>query len=211
MNKRYILLAFIAICLGVGMLLMPTKDPNKYSDKKNNPENILANIDDPSRFLTSDDITDRIIKKDPTLLLIDVRSADQFNTFAIPGAINIPIDSLLNESSVGLLKQPGKNKVFYSNTGTMSDQAWVLAKREGISNVFVLKDGLNTWFKTIVKAEKPAEYQPKEDFELYNFRIAARQHFYGTGITTPIGKPNQVQKKKNVPIKKVEPSSGGGC
>lgn len=211
MNKRYIILAIIAISLGIGMLLMPDKDPNKYSDKKNSPESLLASIDDPSRYLSPDDITDRIIKKDPTLLLIDVRPADQFALFAIPTAINIPIDSLLTEASISMMKQEGKVKVFYSNSGTTSDMAWILAKREGIKEVFVLQDGINTWFKNIVKAEKPAAFEPKEAFDLFNFRIAARQYFYGASTKKVEPEITKAPIKKAVKVQKVEESSGGGC
>lgn len=211
MNKRYFLLVLIAVGLGVGMLFMPSKNTNSYSDKKNNPETLLASIDDPSRFLTTDDITDRLIKKDPALLLIDVRTAEQFNAFAIPGAINIPIDSLLNDDNIALLKQAGTNKVFYSNSGSTSDQAWILAKREGINHVFVMADGINTWFKNIVKAQKPADYQPKEAFDLYSFRVAAYAYFYGAkDVKLDVNAAN-VPEKKSVIVKKVKTASGGGC
>lgn len=211
MNKRYVLLAIIAICLGLGMLFMPGKDQNKYSDRKNNAKTLLASIDDPSRFLSADDITDRLVKKDPALLLIDVRPEAQFKAYAIPGAVNIPIDSLLNSENLTRLKQEGKNKVFYSNSGTLSDGAWILAKREGITHVFVLKDGINNWFNNIVKAEKPSSSAPSEAFDLYNFRVAACQYFYGTGQTKANEKASIPQPKKTVVVKKVAASSGGGC
>jgi rhodanese-related sulfurtransferase len=156
MNKRYLLLAGIIIALGVGILFMPVKDTAKQTQ----PELLLAAIDDPSRFLNSDDITDRLVKKDPALLLIDVRSESQFKAFSIPGAINIPADSLLSASSLEMLNQKEIDKVFFSNADVTSDQAWIICKRIGLQRIYVMQGGVNKWFNTIVKAEKPAETAP---------------------------------------------------
>jgi len=207
MNKRYLLLAAIIITLGVGILFMPSKDTAKQTQ----PELLLAAIDDPSRFLTTDDITDRLVKKDPALLLIDVRPESQFKTFSIPGAINIPIDSLLSASAQEMLNQKEMDKVFYSNADVTSDQAWIISKRMGLQRIYVMQGGVNKWFSTIVKAEKPIETAPTEAMELYQFRMAACQHFFGNpemGST-----PSVVSEKKTVNVVKKSSGakSGGGC
>ena len=56
MNKRYIVLTFIALAVGAGMLFMPETSRNKEI----NPQQLLNAIDDPSRFLSTDLITDRL-------------------------------------------------------------------------------------------------------------------------------------------------------
>lgn len=206
MKKRYLLLTFIAIALGIGMLLMPAKEANKQLQ----PELLLAAIDDPSRFLSTDDITDRLVKKDPALLLIDVRPEAQFKVFAIPGAVNVPVDSLLSASAWELINQKAKDKVFYSNSGVTSEQAWILCKRMGMERIYVMQGGINSWFSTIVKAESPAITASVNDLELYQFRMAARQHFFGN----PETKTNtavKVKKAVKVTQKPASESSGGGC
>jgi sulfur-carrier protein adenylyltransferase/sulfurtransferase len=206
MNKRYLLLAGIIIALGVGILFMPAKDTAKQTQ----PEMLLAAIDDPSRFLTTDDITDRLVKKDPALMLIDVRPESQFKAFAIPGAINIPVDSLLSASAREMLNQKEMDKVFYSNADITSDQAWIICKRIGMQRIYVLQGGVNKWFSTIVKAEKPAATAPTEALDLYQFRIAACQHFFGSPemAETPIA----AEKQKVTVVKKTSGAkSGGGC
>jgi sulfur-carrier protein adenylyltransferase/sulfurtransferase len=207
MNKRYLLLAGIIIALGVGILFMPAKDTAKQTQ----PELLLAAIDDPSRFLTTDDITDRLVKKDPALMLIDIRPAVQFKAFSIPGAINIPVDSLLSASAQDMLNQKEMDKVFYSNSDVTSDQAWIISKRMGLHRIYVMQGGVNTWFNTIVKAQKPAETAPTEALDLYQFRIAACQHFYGSpemAVTTNV---EADKKKVNVVKKTSGAKSGGGC
>ena len=207
MNKRYLLLAGIIIALGVGILFMPAKDTTKQTK----PELLLAAIDDPSRFLSTDDITDRLVKKDPALLMIDVRPANQFKAFAIPGAINIPIDSLLTASAEDILNQKGMDKVFYSNSDVTSDQAWIICKRIGQQRIYVLKGGVNRWFSSIVKAEKPSETDPVEAMELYQFRMAACQHFFGSKEITRVPEVPTEKKRVKVVKKTSEASSGGGC
>jgi len=206
MNKRYLLLAGIIIALGIGILFLPQSDDRKQMK----PEMLLTAIDDPSRFLITDDITDRLVKKDPALMLIDVRPTAQFNAFAVPGAINIPVDSLLSASAREQMSQKGMDKVFYSSSDVTSDQAWIICKRIGMQRIFVMQGGVNLWFNTIVKAEKPSETAPTQDIELYQFRMAACQHFFGSPemALTPI----VVEKKKITIIKKApKAASGGGC
>ncbi len=207
MKKRYLLLTFIAVALGLGILFMPEKDASKQVQ----PELLLAAIDDPSRFLSSDDITDRLVKKDPALLLIDVRPADQYKSFSIPGSINIPVDSLLTTASMDMIYQNAMDKVFYSNSDVTADQAWIICKRVGMKRIYVLQGGVNNWFDCIVKATKPLETGSEKAMELYQFRMAACQYFYGS--LDLAAAPNIVPEKKKVTIIKKAPaaSKGGGC
>jgi sulfur-carrier protein adenylyltransferase/sulfurtransferase len=207
MNKKYLLLAGIAIALGIGILFMPTKGYTRQME----PKLLLSAIDDPSRFLSTDDITDRLVKKDPALILIDVRSAAQFKAFSVPGAINMPIDSLFSASSLEILNQKEKDKVFYSSADVTADQAWILCKRTGIDRIFVMQGGLNTWFATIVKAVKPAETAPAKDIDLYQFRVAACQYFFGNPEMG--ASQSAIPEKKSVTVVKKTSGakSGGGC
>ncbi len=204
MNKTYIILISIAAALAIGILFMDDNRPAKQVDLKT----LTVEYNDPSRFLDIDEVTDRIIQHDPGLLLIDVRPQDQFAMFSIPGAINIPVDSLLTETSLGYLQQPGLDKVLYSNSGALSDQAWLVCRRLDISDVFVLEGGVNNWFASIVQPVAPIETAPLEVFNTYAFRMAAKQHFYRQKESVPVQ-----TEKKNVIVRRAAPSikSGGGC
>lgn len=207
MNKKYLLLACIAVTLGIGILFMPAKD----SVKQTQPELLLAAIDDPSRFLTTDDITDRLVKKDPAMLLIDVRPESEFKTFSIPGAVNIPADSILSASAQEMLGQKAMDKVFYSNSDVTSDQAWIICKRMGMPRIYVMQGGVNKWFSTIVKAEKPAETASTNAIDQYQFRIAACQYFFGSPEMAVTPKNETAKKKISVVKKAPKAASGGGC
>ena len=207
MNKKYLLLAGIVIALGLGILFMPVKDTSRQIQ----PELLLTAIDDPSRFLSTDDITDRLVKKDPALMLIDVRPSSQFKAFAIPDAINIPVDSLMSSFAMDLLDQKEKDKVFYSNSDVTSDQAWILCKRLGINRIYVMQGGINEWFSTIVKTPEPAVTESSAALDLYRFRIAASMLFFGSKDMAVSANSGSEKKKVSVAKKPVTKSSGGGC
>ena len=206
MNRNYIVLVIIAIGLAIGILLMDNTERINEID----PETLAVNYNDPSRFLSIDEVTDRLVRKDPGMLLIDVRPADQFKLFAIPGAINIPVDSLLTSSTLDLMSMDEMDKVLYSNSGVTSDQAWLLMERLDMPAVFVMEWGVNNWFKNIVQSTEPSAIASQDDFDVYSFRLAAKQYFYGSP-DKPKSPIVNVAKKATVVRKAPAPESGGGC
>lgn len=211
MDRRYSILAILLIVAALGLILMK----GRSTDKEVDPENLLGMVNDQSRFLTIYQVTERIIAGDPTLQLIDVRSAGDFSKWALPGAVHIPIDSLLNNSWEEVLLQPGKQKVFYSNADIEADAAWQIAARKGIPGIYVMQGGLNEWFKMIIVGEKPSLTASTTEIDQYNFRVAARQYFTGQSPEGFVKEEKPIEKKEPVKVKvvKQEPaaSSGGGC
>jgi rhodanese-related sulfurtransferase len=212
MDRRYTILAILMVVAAFGLLILP----DRSKSKEINPEELLVSVDDPARFLSTDLITERIIGADPTLQLIDVRPSDQFRQFALKGATNIPLDSLLGPGGQEILMQAGMDKVFYSNADIEADQAWQICKRSSINRIFVMKGGLNFWFSSIMKCSPPPATASSQDIDLYNFRMAARQYFTGEsslenvqGVTDNAKDNNKGEKVKV--IKKETKSAGGGC
>ncbi len=171
-------------------------------------------MNNPSRFVTTDQVAKKIIEADPTLFLIDTRPFDQYESYSLPGAVNIPLEKLLDTNGLifsewmDYLDIEGVNAVFFSNSDITADQVWVICSRQGIDNLYVMKGGLNYWVETILKPEKPVQSAPSEDFALYDFRKGASQ-FFGAGtisieaevISEPV--PRMRKKKKTV--------ASGGC
>jgi rhodanese-related sulfurtransferase len=206
MERKYTLLAVLLIVMALGLLILPKKRELKEAD----PKVLLSAITEKSRFLSVDLVTHRIIENDPTLQLIDLRPEKEYKTFALPGAINIQPESLLTAESMELLKQPGKDKVLYSNSDLISEKAWLLATRYSINRLYILKGGLNEWYNTIIKPTEASSTASSADLDLLNFRSAARQYFTGAGQTSETEKIKASQKV-NVVRKAPEAKSGGGC
>jgi sulfur-carrier protein adenylyltransferase/sulfurtransferase len=213
MDRRYTILAILLILLAFGIWILPENGRTKET----NPRELLTSVDDPARFLSTDLITERIIGADPSLQLIDVRPAMDFRKYALQGAVNIPLDSLLSPQWKDVLTQPGKDKVFYSNGDIEADQAWQICKRISVQRIFVMKGGLNQWYSTIMKCSPPAATAPSQAIDLYNFRLAARQYFVGgsagLNASPADSQKGSADKGENVKVikKEAKKSSGGGC
>jgi rhodanese-related sulfurtransferase len=157
--------------------------------------------------VTTDQVAKMIIQGDPSLEMIDVRGAGEFDKFSLPRSINIPLDSLLNSTSLQYFGIQGTKVVFISNDDIAADQAWVLTKRLGFKSTYVLKGGLNCWMGTIIAPQEPAEDAPSTAFETYAFRKGAQQYFTGAKTATV-----EVPKMKvEVQRRKKSTAAAGGC
>ena len=169
------MLGAFALLLGFGLFFIQQKD----NSKKQSPAFLLLEMNDPSRLISTDKMAELIISKDPALLPIDVRPEEEYNKFTIPGAVNIPLSKLLGEDAAYYLGLGEMEKVFFSNDDLSSNEAWVIAKRSGYKNVYVMRGGLNEWVETILQPAEPFQAAPEEAFELYNLRKATSLYFIG--------------------------------
>ena len=204
MNLKYSLLAAILVLLGFVLLILPAKEQLSET----NPEVLQYELGEVTHFISVDKVAERIINQDPTLLLIDVRMADDYLKYSLPGAENIPLEDILNPDWADLLGQIDRDIVFYSNADVYAEQAWMFARRKGYKKLFVMQGGLNNWFGTIIKPIEPTETSSAKDIEAYRFRKAASIYFCGGQAVVSEANPQDAivitrKKKKS----KVE----GGC
>ncbi len=207
MERKYTILAFLMIVLALGLVILPREN----EQKETSPKVLLSAITEKSRYLTVDQVTHRIIENDPTLMLIDLRTADQFKTFALPGSLNIITDSLLSQANLNLFNQTGKDKVLYANSDLTSEKAWLLCTRFSLGRIYIMKGGMNEWFNTIVKEKAVTGTPSSTDLDLLSFRKAARQFFIGSGETDNTPVKTTENEKINFIRKEPKAASGGGC
>ena len=203
------LLALFVIPMGIIIAAVPQNKTNPY---KLTAEEVLNEANTRNQFVTADVVADMIVKKDPSLRLIDVRSQEEFEKFSLPGAINIPSANLLSEEYANVINQDIKMNVFYSNGTLGANEAWMITRQLGYTNNYVLEGGLNYWFDAILNPQKPASTNPDEEFAKYDFRKSAGQALGGGGLTVqtasdqtgtsakPVVKPSAKKKK-----------AAGGC
>lgn len=212
MHRRYYFLMALFILLTAGLLFLP----NSYSAKERDPMDLAQAINNQSRYISTDQVAARIIEKDPTLVLIDVRDTAQYRKFSLEGAYNIPLPSLLNEENQQWLTQSGTEVVFYSNGDIDAEKAWLTLFRKGYNNLYIMKGGLNAWAETILKPQAPAQTDAKDLWDQYQFRQAAGLYFRGGEVIleeTPIEKKPQAAAPKVVKVapKPQAVESEGGC
>ena len=207
LNGRLLLAAAI-IPLGLIIAAVPENTTRPY---KLTAEELLNEVSEGQQFMSPDEIANMLVSKDPSLQLIDVRSAAEYEKFCLPGAINVPLENLLSDESTDILNQDVKLNVFYSNSSNHADQAWMITRQLGYRNNYVLQGGLNYWVETIMNPEKPAEGSPNEEFAKYDFRKGASEALGGGAAITesapasaPANKPAIVKTKKKKGVQ-------GGC
>ncbi len=210
-KKRYIFMAVVFIGLALLLVLLP----EKHTSKELKPEQLLQEINDDTRYVTTDEVAQKIMSGDAFTILIDVRSPDEYNKYHLTGAVNIPLDSILNKdkngnyANEGVLNQDIVTNIFYSNGTVYANQAWVLLRRMNYKNNYVMKGGLNKWIETVIRPKQPVQTASQKEFELYNFRRAASMFFGGGTISSAPAEnstPAPIIKKKGG--KKEEE---GGC
>ncbi|MEA3477433.1 MAG: rhodanese-like domain-containing protein [Bacteroidota bacterium] len=204
MNKFYVIIVAILITLGAGLFFLPERT-NIYEVK---PEVLLQEFNNQKRFWSTDMIAEKLIDKDPSLLLIDVRSFDEYMEYSLPNAMNIPLGSILDSAWMDYFDQDHYDIVLFSNGDIYADQAWFLLKRRAYQHLYIMKGGLNCWAETILQPVPPRDTDPIEAFELYDFRKGASM-FFGAG-TQEI---NQEVKQEIIAVKprKKKTVVEGGC
>lgn len=205
--KALHIVAAVLIPLGLILAAVPGNTTKPY---KLTAEQLLEEVKSGTQFIYPDEVVHMIVAKDPTLQIIDVRSADDFDKFSLPNAINIPLSDILNPEFEGYLNQDVKLNVFYSNGTTDSNQAWMITRQLGYQNNYVLQGGLNYWAETIMNPEAPEENSPNEEIAKYNFRKGAGAALGGASLEANTSAPIKSSKP---PITKRKKKTGvqGGC
>lgn len=209
-KTRYMILAAILFLLALGLVLIP-----KHAEHEGiRPELFVKNILSGERFISTDELAERIISQDPSLILIDTRNEEAFKEFSLSNAINIPLEKVFDENLNAYLDQEVYDIVLFSNDNFLADEVWMMGNRMGYQRLYVLQGGLNEWFNTIVHPKYPKQTMSQDAFDLYSFRMAAGRYF-GVANDTLEVKQEVVRKVKPKKVitqpKKKKKAPEGGC
>lgn len=193
MQKRYIFLAFILIALSTVLALLPERHNCKNDQRAAlhlkskscngiTAEELLLNSLSTYRYMDVDELAAVVIGEDPSYILVDIRDEKQYAEYSLPGAVNIPYESILDSKNASLFKSNVYKKVLISNGTLLSDQAWILLRRNDYKEIKVLDGGLNSFFETLMNPPLPKETDSNDEFEKYSFRKAAGVYF---GLPNP--------------------------
>jgi len=204
-----VILSISIVGLGLIIAAVPQNTTHPY---KLTVSQLLEEAKGRQQFFSPDELADKLINKDPSVQLIDVRDQDDFETFSLPGAINIPLTDLLNDKWKDILDQDVKMNIFYSNGSIEANEAWMITRQLGYNNLFVLEGGLNYWVETIMNPQKPASTAPNEELARYDFRQAAGSALGGGGAIQLAAPADQGRGAKPALIKKPgKKKASGGC
>lgn len=148
-TKRLIqTLAIAAVGAGVILALTDTaRSPGEAAAET--LAGFTAPIEEEADHIDPSDLTDRLLAGAGGVVTVDVRPADEFAAWHLPGAVNLTVPQVLGDEGAALLDaHPSDLVVLYSNGMVHPAQAWVELARRGYTNVRVLEGGL-----TQLKAE----------------------------------------------------------
>ena len=205
MNKISILFVVLLVIGAFGAFIIDTTQKEPF--EKVQPCDLIDIISQTNKYVSTDELARKIMSDDPTIMLIDLRTKTEFDKYSLNGAINIPLENLIDEQYKDILDQDAKTVILYSNSSDLAVKAWMLTSRLSYKNVFILKGGLNRWVETILKPKEPKETALRTEFEMYSFRKAASSYF-GGGSTVGA---TIVKKKTSFIKRKKKTAAGGGC
>jgi len=99
----------------------------------------LASIESASDHIEPEQVADRLLRGDASLMLVDVRAYEEYEQFHIRGAENVPVSEVLNKLE---LYRNHDTIVLYSNGMTHPAQARDILAMHGFTNVYQMTDGL---------------------------------------------------------------------
>lgn len=202
MNVR-IKITVLLVGLAVLLAFMPNPASKFFKVK---PEKLLERSASQEIYFSVDEVARFVNNEDSTVQLIDIRSAEEFRKCNIPGSVNIPVEDLLNPSWSGYFNQKKVRTVFYGNSDLNANIAWTIATGLGTENCYVMKGGLNEWYKTVMLTRFEGEKITPRENALFENRYRARTIF------TQINSLPDSLKTKYFDAKRLQQSKlDGGC
>jgi len=204
--RTRVLISIVFLSLGLIIAAIPN---SKTLHFKVSADDILKEFQGRAQFISPDEIASMIISEDPALQLIDLRTAEEYQEFHLPGAYNIPFSDLLKDEFRFIIDQDLRINVFYSNGSVTASEAWMITRQLGYNNNYVMEGGLNYWAETIMNPERPDATSPNEELARYNFRMGVGAALGGGVIETEASPPDvELPAITKRPQKK---KAQGGC
>ncbi|HOK02058.1 MAG TPA: rhodanese-like domain-containing protein [Spirochaetota bacterium] len=195
--------AYTAMILAVIMLFLPGSDTRKFSFK---PEVLATAIVSGEDSIAPATLSEWIIQGKSDLMIIDIRSEEDFSKGAIKKAVNIPLQKLLTKETINSEFNIPKTVVLYSNGNSHAHQTWLVLKSAGV-DALVLQGGYNAWVETILNPSKPVAMEDDEVLK-YNAAMSVAKFFGSSGEvkesadsetkSAPSNKPAVQPKKKKL-------------
>jgi thiosulfate/3-mercaptopyruvate sulfurtransferase len=105
---------------------------------------LLEAVDMAQDHIEPEDLADRMLRREPGLIVVDIRPVDEYMDYHLPNALNVPMKDihqvLMPYKNIGTI-------VLYSNGMTHPVQARDSLYRSGYTNAYILTDGLDGFIK----------------------------------------------------------------
>jgi len=198
--------AALAIFAGMLFLVLPSQ-PRSHPDEKD-AKTIVREMVAGQHLTSIDEVAYSLLNPDEhPLTLIDVREPQDYTRFTLPGAVNIPLADILSPDYEPILNNPAKPAVFFSFSETRASEAWVLTRRDGANNAYVLEGGLNGFFKAIfIDSIQMTQFNCIE-MHTKRFREKAKALLESGGAI----RKQETKPSPSIKVVDLKMPAGGGC
>jgi rhodanese-related sulfurtransferase len=195
---RHAAAAALLLIVGVIVLVLP--------DRKTH---IITMVSDPAYaaahpvpMMDPDELAFRIVDHEPNVMMIDIRSADDFARLSLPGAANVMIRDLFSKEYILPWSQRHVKKVVIGESEAQERQAALVLTELGFENVVVLEGGFGNFDVTILHPVTLVAAGTRWDGDVQEFRQGARLE-----ILKMIDQLKSAPKKAVKKVRKIQ----GGC
>ena len=191
------------LSLGLILALLPLSGSKSFIVK---PKDLLSEVLDNNTYMSVDQVAKLIVTEDSSVQVIDLRSPEEFRKANLPGSVNIPYDKLLENEQISLLANGKSKNIFYSNGDFESNYALAISRGLNYRSTYVMRGGLNEWYKTVMNSSFKGEKISARENALFEYRSRAKKMFMEMNSLSDSLKLKFIQSK-HLAIKKLD----GGC
>ena len=166
--------SIILLCLGIILAFLPLTE---HRSLVINPQKLLSEVLDENTYFTPDQVARFVVSEDSTIRIIDLRSPEEYRSLNIPGSVNLPYREFLDTDPESYLNKGEIKTIFYSNDELEAAYALTIAKGLKYNNTFVMKGGLNEWFKTIMNSSFTGGRLTARENAVFETRTRAKRLF----------------------------------
>jgi 3-mercaptopyruvate sulfurtransferase SseA len=146
------------------------------------------------------------LKSDSRYQLVDIRSASVFQKGHLDEAVNIPLESLLEDENLEFLRSQKSHFVLIGEDQLEANGPWFLLRQMGVEKLSVLQGGYS-YLSAVAAGDSTANYlseAPAVDFAVA-FKESVERNKKDEEAAKPKVKPRPVAKKQIQAVKKTPP------
>jgi rhodanese-related sulfurtransferase len=133
--------------LALGALALIAGEPRRATIGRVDVDALARVVQREEDHVTAVELAKMIRDRTPYLRVIDLRSADEFREYQIPGAEQMSLTDVARAPF-----DTGSVIVLYSEGGTHAAQGWFLLRARGLQRVYFLRGGIFEWVDEVMEA-----------------------------------------------------------
>jgi len=186
--------------IGIALLFVILAVVSFLPDKNQIIENRIAEAKRQQKCvfkeIEADKLAYEIVNHYYQINVIDVRSPEEFESYHLPLAINIPFDEMMERQWESIFKQTLKTNIFYADGDTLVRMACLKAKYIGKSENKILREPVQEFRSMYTNLQTPGPDALKQEINIYNFRSKAAADMENLAKALGnIGKPVKMEVK----------------